>query len=234
MITLPNIGIIIFPSPRARAYLQAMMKSGYYPAYAVLIEKDYHPDIVVPESIKKWFFDIDKKEEETIKAMGIDYISVNAEDINDSSIYNAVKDIPQEIFIYTGGGIVKKELLSIKKLIHIHPGRVPDYRGSTCFYYSIINDGTIGMSAIFLSDEIDKGPILARKEFSVPKNVDIDFILDSFLRSQMLIEVLIKYANTGKFDSIRQSPNEGETYYIIHPVLKHIAILKVNNTGTKC
>lgn len=228
MITLHEVGIILFPSPRARAYLQALMKSGFCPGYAILVDKEYNPGQVFSEGIREKFFNISRDERETLKEMGVKYTVVNAVDVNDSTIYDVVKDLPQKILVYTGGGIAGNKLLSLKKLIHIHPGIVPSYRGSTCFYYSIINEGTIGMSALFLSDEIDKGLVLGRKIYPVPGNVDVDHILDPHLRSQLLVEVIKGYAKKGRFDPILQSPEEGETYYIIHPVLKHIAILKVN------
>ncbi|OYT52916.1 MAG: hypothetical protein B6U72_07240 [Candidatus Altiarchaeales archaeon ex4484_2] len=233
MTTLQDVGIIVFPSPRARAYLQALMKAEYHPAYAVLVDRVYEPEIKVSDSIKKSFFDIERTEKETLRKMGVEYASLNAKDINDKSIYDAIKDCPQRMFIYTGGGIVGNKLLSLKKLIHIHPGIVPAYRGSTCFYYSIIKEGTIGMSAMFLSEDIDEGSVLGGRIYDVIEGVDIDYILDPYLRSQFLVEVLTSYVDENGFNPTMQSPNGGETYYIIHPVLKHIAILKANLRGCR-
>ena len=38
-----------------------------------------------------------------------------------------------------------------KKFLHVHGGYLPDYKGSTTNYYSLINENTIGASAIFLT-----------------------------------------------------------------------------------
>jgi len=40
-----------------------------------------------------------------------------------------------------------------------------------------------------------------------------------------LREVLKDYAKSGTFPLKPQDKDQGETYFIIHPVLKHIAIL---------
>ncbi len=77
-----------------------------------------------------------------------------------------------------------------------------------------------------MNDKIDAGNIICRRKFPPPKDrTSIDFYYDSFIRSEVLIEVLENYFKNGEFITETQSSNEGETYYIIHPVLKHLAIL---------
>jgi len=166
-------------------------------------------------------------EEKLLNQMDVDTIYLSADNINDEKILNVLMKRPEEIFIYTGGGIVKKRLLSIKKFIHIHPGIVPEYRGSTCFYYSILNNFTIGMSAIYLSDQLDKGDILAKKNYPVPKVTDMDSYIPK-IRAKMLKEVL-----TNKLFLGTSQDTKGNLYYIIHPVLKHIAILKATSYDQK-
>ena len=58
------------------------------------------------------------------------------------------------------------------------------------------------------------------------KEIDIDYIYDPYIRSELLGDVMNDYVKAGKFSIHRQIKQSGETYYIIHPVLKHIAILK--------
>ena len=145
--------------------------------------------------------------------------------INDDCIYEEVKNNPQDYWIYTGGGIVGKRLLEEAKLIHMHPGFVPDYKGSTCFYYSLINNGTISVSALFMNEQIDGGKIILQNTYDKIPDGDIDSYVDPYLRAQTLKDVLLKYKKEGKLESTKQI-GEGETYYVIHPVLKHIAILK--------
>ena len=90
----------------------------------------------------------------------------------------------------------------------------------------MIDEGTIGASSIFLTKEIDCGPVLLRKKFSAPKDrTKIDHIYDSEARSTVLIETLKSYVKSGSWEFELENNQGGETFYIIHPVLKHLAIL---------
>jgi methionyl-tRNA formyltransferase len=56
--------------------------------------------------------------------------------------------------------------------------------------------------------------------------MDGDYLHDAVLRSDLLLSVMAHLAKTGVLPAeMRQQADEGETYHIIHPVLKHIAIL---------
>jgi methionyl-tRNA formyltransferase len=76
-----------------------------------------------------------------------------------------------------------------------------------------------------MSKDIDAGDIIAKKVFAKPKILNIDFVYDCHIRSELLVDVIRQYIENGKFDSRPQNMNKGETYFIIHPILKHLAIL---------
>ena len=79
--------------------------------------------------------------------------------------------------------------------------------------------------SIFLNHEIDSGPIIVRKKFPAPNNrTKIDHLHDNALRSKVLIETLNKLNYNDEYKFVETSES-GETYFVIHPVLKHIAIL---------
>ena len=67
------------------------------------------------------------------------------------------------------------------------------------------------------------GNIVYQKTFEKPDYSFVDEVFDAHIRSETLIDVLKKELlfNNNK----PQNVNQGNTYYIIHPVLKHIAIL---------
>ena len=123
--------------------------------------------------------------------------------------------------------LLKESILDTgKRFLHIHGGYLPDYKGSTTNYYSLIDENAIGASAIFLTKEIDCGPILLRKKFSAPVDRTlIDHNSDSEARAKVLIECLKNYVNSGDWEYELENNHGGETFYIIHPVLKHLAIL---------
>ena len=49
------------------------------------------------------------------------------------------------------------------------------------------------------------------------------------MRSNLLIEVLNKYyRNNYELSSVSQENDIGETYYVIHPLLKHLTLIPLN------
>lgn len=224
---IEDIGIIVFPSLRSRAYLDQILRSKISLKYAVLVNLEFSPPDM-PNNLAIEYFDFEKKEEEYLNELGINYTSVQASNINDSTIFSLVQDSDVEYFIYTGGGIVESLLLDSISLIHIHPGNVPQYRGSTCFYYSILEKGTIGTTAFVMDKNLDTGPVIIQNEYKPVTGVDIDFILDNYYRSLTLVDTLKLYIKDQCFRLKEQLVSDGNTYYVIHPLLKHISILSLN------
>ena len=58
---------------------------------------------------------------------------------------------------------------------------------------------------------------------------EIDYGFDPKIRSNLLVDVLKELVSKGTHAMERQKTGQGETYYIIHPVLKHIAVLSCNS-----
>ena len=224
---LDDIGIILTPSFRAMAYLQKLTKNNFLPNFAIVM-RSKSKDVfrLIAKENKLHFFDKFSDFASVLNRYKIPYMESDAENCNDEEIIKIIKQRKEKYFIYTGGGILKDEILSLgKKFIHVHPGIVPEYRGSTCIYYSIINDSRCGATAFFMSQKIDTGDIIAKKTFKKPNIPNIDYEYDCHIRSSLLIDIIKMYMKKGKFESKPQNLNKGETYFIIHPVLKHLAIL---------
>ena len=114
--------------------------------------------------------------------------------------------------------------------LHLHSGILPTFRGSTTIYYSLLKTAQCGVSAILLSSQIDAGNIIKYKNYSPPDgNCNLDYEYDTAIRADLLVDVMLKYyKNNFKIKSEKQKINSGETYYVIHPLLKHLAILALN------
>jgi methionyl-tRNA formyltransferase len=102
---------------------------------------------------------------------------------------------------------------------------LPECRGSTTIYYSILIENTCWASAIFLTPGIDEGNVIAVSS-SPPPPANVDYIYEPYIRAMVLKKALEEYIEKGKFTETRQESEQGNTYYVIHPVLKHIASLK--------
>ena len=242
-----NFSLLAVNNNRSKAYLQNLIKNNFIPNKIIVLDNNKNNLIEATEndkliskftkqkSIKKiielniWF---DEKEHilTSIKNNGIKFCIIDSLDVNSQKVINEINRLEDEYIIYSGpsGTILRSEILSKqKKFIHVHPGWLPEFKGSTTIYYSSLLESKIGCSVIFLEKKIDEGPILYRKKYKITeRNIDFDYTLDPLIRAKTLIE----FFNTKKIEPKKQSGNGGNSvFYIIHPLLKHLSIIKHNN-----
>ena len=67
------------------------------------------------------------------------------------------------------------------------------------------------------------------ERFFPPTDVDLDYIFDPWMRSETLCNLLHNFDFSKEVELKNNDLSQSETYYIIHPVLKHIAVLKSKN-----
>ena len=223
-----KLGIILTPDNRSKAYIQKLVKNNITLNSILFMndnkrEKSYSEDII--KISKKNGFDISKSVKDTLTGNDLTFKEFNFVDINHQDLVKHIENNEEGFLIFTGGGILKKEILnSGVKFIHFHPGIIPNYRGSTCFYYSILDEGNCGVTAYIMDEKLDTGDIVYQKKFNKPNHIFVDDVYDPFIRSETLVE-LIKKDILKKNSFKKNNPLEGETFFIIHPVLKHISIL---------
>lgn len=226
-----KLGIILTPSVRSKAYIQKIIQNKFSLCEIILlndkkIELTFENEEILES--KKSGFDISKSIITTLEENNLTFTEFNFIDINHQKLTDFISKSDSDVFIFTGGGILRDQILKTgKKFIHFHPGIVPKYRGSTCFYYSIINENQCGVTAYFMDKNIDTGKIILQKFFEPPNHEFIDNVYDSFIRSETLLEVLKN--NLLESKNFKDQLIDGDTYFIIHPVLKHLAILSCVN-----
>ena len=190
-------------------------------------EKTYSDEII--QTAKKSGFDISKSVRNVLNENNFTYTEFDFIDINHPDLINFIKKNREGYYIFTGGGILKNEILNAGvKFVHLHPGLAPKYKGSTCFYYSIINEGSAGVTAFIMDEGLDTGDIIYQKTFEKPQHKFLDEVYDPYIRSETLVDVTSQNL-LYRQDFKKQNSHEGETYFIIHPVLKHIAIINCIN-----
>ena len=222
---LNKVAMVAADTTRTKYYLRELIRNKFFPTYVLLL-LNYNEKLLPGQDSSE----SERELVELLKNAGIEYeISPNS-DINSNEVLTIISNRVEPVFIFSGFGgvLLGDDILSIgKKFLHIHGGYLPDYKGSTTNYYSLINENTIGASSMFLTKEIDCGPVLLRKKFSPPENrTEIDHIYDSEARAKVLIETLEYYVESGSFNFELENNKGGETFYIIHPVLKHLSILQ--------
>ncbi len=229
---------------RSRAYAQAMVHAGYTVDNCIIVRSATGTRWGQASKIKIGntdFSDMFIPELETelhdscqLLCDNIDIVEVGS--VNAPEVVALLGTYSPDLVVFSGfgGELVHDDVLSAAgPLLHMHAGLLPQYRGSTTIYYSYLQEGNMGVSAIYLSNEIDAGQIIARKTFPAPpRGANVDYYYDSVIRSDLLVSVLSTYEGAGVFAAYvcdDASSGDERTYYIIHPLLKHIALNKLHH-----
>ena len=230
-----TISFIAADTSRSRAYAQALLRHGLMPAKVVVLADankpgqleddglgmapfpapwgDFYPQIPIMRSFEE---------------AGVACAIAPSPDVNAPETIAMLVSRPETVFIYSGFGgvILRSAVLSTgKEFLHVHGGYLPRFKGSTTNYYSFLEEETCGASAIFMRKELDSGPLLLRRKWPAASIRDMDHVLDAALRAQVLLETLQHYSVTREWPRV-DTEETGKMYYIIHPLLRHIALIE--------
>ena len=139
-------------------------------------------------------------------------------------------------YLYTNGGIVPRKIFDENiKILHVHPGIVPDIRGSDCLLWSLLEREKLGYSCFFMNAGIDTGDVLYQQEFDpirFPKlfplyeNYSQDVYtsllkaFDPHFRGKILVSTI--QAVNGNLDLLegkKQNSLLGREFFSMHPLL---------------
>lgn len=223
---------LLHPSIRARAYLQRSLASGVGPDVVVRLGDDdadrVHPEWHAPHDAS---FDPAQSLRETTARHGLDEQRVFDADVNAPAVALAIGDLDPELVVFTGGGILRSSTLEAAPAwLHVHPGRLPDRRGSTCIHYGLLLDGVVEASAMLMRAGLDAGPVLHARRFAPRPEWTargLDHVDDAWIRSGVLVEALQRRHETKPTDQ------DGTpcTFFVVHPVLKHLALGVARDTA---
>ncbi len=238
---LNDLCMIYWPSLRSLAYIDIMRQLHCVPAKVIFISSDiqYPTKLLYEWTTYKYdnYFNISFDPLEYLQAKGSETVFIpKVSSINDSAIQNILQQCSFPFCLFSGGGIIKKETLRCFNghWIHIHPGILPEYRGSTCFYYSYLQESKVYASAFIMSEILDSGKVIEELSFEInyPLKKDqlyfLDYLLDSYIRAQALKKFLIKLANKISIDPKYPKRHiERQAYYVAHPMIRYLAIEKI-------
>ena len=222
---------VLWPGARARAYLQSALAAGLAPARAIVLgeENDDHFDPAwgrVPGNA----FDLRPSLRESLDEAGVDTTFVTELDLRSPALAEAVKEAAPNWAVFSGGGIVRPELLGCApRWIHVHPGRLPDWRGSTCIHYGLLLEGRSAATAFFLEESLDRGRALCHQHFTPTSDWDatsLDHAADAWMRAAVLVQALELLRERPTYQGRSQEGERGQMFYVVHPVLKHLAVLR--------
>jgi len=225
---MKDISMLLLDNNRSKAYLQNFIRYGFKPSFAIVMG-----DTAKQSGTETVFYNIPGFESsfdsgtsvyETLRVNSIPHVLIEHLDVNTPEVILHVSELKSEFLIYSGpaGVILKEDILNAgQTFIHAHPGLLPGFKGSTTVYYSMLLEKKIGCSVFEMNPEIDGGDILLMKTYPVPKSpIDFDLVVDPLVRAETLLEWL------SSDDKSTKKNEKGRTFFIIHPVLKHLARLK--------
>ena len=164
-----KVGIILTPDNRSKAYLQKIIRNKIVIDEIILLDDGRKITCTTEEEecAKIFEFNLSKSVKEILDDHKLKYKQFSFVDINNVELIKYLKTLYLDFCIFSGGGILKKEILELStKFVHFHPGIVPNYRGSTCFYYSILNDDECGVTAFIMKEGLDVGDVICKKSFN--------------------------------------------------------------------
>jgi methionyl-tRNA formyltransferase len=238
-------GVILLAghTTRSSAYVQALVESGLEPERVILFgpEKPSLPGQSTwvassrPVACGLFLPNPGVAAVETCRMQGWRTECLDCLHVNDAPVAEMLRGRNAALVVYSGYGsqVVGPGVLGLGvPFLHVHSGWLPEYRGSTTLYYSLLQEGRCGASAILLESGIDTGPVLARKHYPAPpRGVDPDYVYDCAVRADLLVTVLRHYASQGHLPQAERQESGGTPFYVIHPVLKHLARLKMEQIG---
>ena len=236
MRVLDTVGMIAADTSRSRAYIQALLLNGLAPGYVLMLDDEKRAEKYDENTEKKSYaapwgeFFPHRTLQESLRAANLILRTAPDPDINAPETICAIAMRSEPVFIYSGfGGVILRSsvLETGKEFLHVHGGFLPDFKGSTTNYYSFLENGTCGASAIFMRPELDSGPLLLRRQWWFTSIQEMDYCLDAALRAQVLVQTIQHYLENGGWPDAVLSKEEnvqGRMYYIMHPLLRHIAL----------
>lgn len=167
-------------------------------------------------------------------------IAFRAVDFNDVGLQARMRAAVDTAFLYTNGGIVPGSLLESPglRIFHIHPGIVPDLRGSDCLLWSAAVRRKLGVSCFYMSAGIDEGEVIGQREFDLPRLPSLAplmtqanepmayqallFAVDPHLRASLFVDVLRAHSGVDlRVLPTRLQPKALRSAYLwMHPHLR--------------
>ncbi len=124
--------------------------------------------------------------------------------------------------------------------LHVHPGKLPNYRGADCTLWSWLISGRPSGSLFYLAQGIDDGEVvvsqytpLSRVSYDI-SGFDVKTIyravyafLDPWVRASILRQGIIMTLGLSRIEHYPQNHSESTNFHFMHDELKKCAFDKI-------
>jgi folate-dependent phosphoribosylglycinamide formyltransferase PurN len=150
---------------------------------------------------------------------------IETDDFHNGTILDMLNSRNLDLIVFTGGGLIRKSLISIPRLgvINCHMGILPNYRGMDCTYWAMLegNYDKIGFTTHLMDIGVDTGAIIKKYPIdnTMSKSPKQIIKLIEFRMAPAIVEsMLLLFSNTLELQS--QNISDGKQYYTICNELK--------------
>ncbi|MBI4745425.1 MAG: methionyl-tRNA formyltransferase [Deltaproteobacteria bacterium] len=123
---------------------------------------------------------------------------------------------PDVIVVVAYGQILSRDILDIppRWCINIHASLLPEYRGSAPINWALINGEKVtGVTSMIVSETLDSGPVLLKKEVAIGEDDDVNALHDKLSKAggELLSETM-NGIRKGDLTPVQQNESEA-TYF---------------------
>lgn len=210
-----NFSIIVSNTSRSVEYLKQIKKNDLIPLNLVHLDNK-------KKNYEIYFKNFSKKN-------GINYKKFLSETVDDSDVIKYLLNLNHKILVYSGypGKIIKNlKILKKKIFLHSHPGKLPNYKGSTVMFYSLILEKKIYCSTIVLSPYLDEGDVILKKNYPIPKKIsEINGSFDNKIRAQNMV-LSLKRLNSNSLNNVKKKINKNLyiDYTVAHTLIRSLSL----------
>lgn len=136
--------------------------------------------------------------------LGVPFYALEHE--NFSGISEIQSELGFKLGLIAGARIIPAKTIEIfpEGIVNFHPGLIPQTSGLDAFYYSIINDVDMGVTAHFIDEKVDAGDLIFFEPLTVSLNEPPEVV--SFNNYQLQIIALRKFLADWQGGCIARTP----------------------------
>lgn len=162
----------------------------------------------------------------------IDFVS---SDLKDKEVIEKIKSLDPTVAILASyGAFIPDSVISLfpHGIVNIHPSLLPKWKGPSPVQYSLLNgDEITGVTLIKLDDQIDHGPILSQKPYTLTGTETSEDMLSILFEigADLVVEQIEHLENSEQLKEVPQDHNKETWSYKIE---KTDGQININNLST--
>ena len=187
------------------------------------LQAGFKPDVVIEEDSKmalgrsEFYTDMMTYTPPTMKFLisqyNLNLVTVNNH--NDETSCKAIQSANPELIVLGNTRIIKPDTFNIAThgCINVHPGPLPDVKGSLPVAWSIYTDKPVACTIHFIDEGLDTGNLITSQEIPIESSDTLDTLIEKavFLSAELIVQTLKDYVK-GTLTSYSQDLTLGNTY----------------------